>query len=78
MVSIYSHYGDAMEQLILEVEAFARTTSRTPEMVLRDALGAGWGQWGKWVAGKASPTMKNVDRLRAYMDAQRKTAVSEV
>lgn len=58
-----------MEQLIIEVEAYASAAGKTPALVLRDALGASWGQWDAWVQGKSSPTMRNVDRLRTYMAA---------
>lgn len=57
----------AMEQLIAEIEAYARNVNRTPQAILRAAIGAGWKEWGSWKAGKSSPTMARVDRLRDYM-----------
>ncbi|MBY6160012.1 hypothetical protein KUV73_03970 [Mameliella alba] len=56
-----------MEQLITEIEAYARAVERTPQAVLRAAIGAGWGEWGSWRARRSSPTLARVDRLRAYM-----------
>ncbi|MCA0851409.1 hypothetical protein [Salipiger thiooxidans] len=56
-----------MEQLIAEVEAYAASVGRTPQAVLRDAIGAGWREWGSWKARKSSPTMTRVDRLREFM-----------
>jgi hypothetical protein len=40
-----------------------------PQRLLRDAINAGHGQWAAWTSGRSSPTMKVVDRLRAYMAA---------
>ncbi|RAP39463.1 hypothetical protein BYZ73_20410 [Rhodovulum viride] len=56
-----------MEQFIAEIEAYAAACSKTPQKVLRDAIGANWGQWDSWKSGDGSPTMKVVDRLRDYM-----------
>ncbi|EAU43915.1 hypothetical protein R2601_23890 [Salipiger bermudensis HTCC2601] len=57
----------SMEQLIADVEAYAASVDRKPQAVLRDAIGAGWKEWESWKAGKSSPTMARVDRLRDYM-----------
>jgi hypothetical protein len=56
-----------MEQLINDVEAYAASVRRKPQAVLRDAIGAGWSEWASWKAGRSSPTMARVDRLREYM-----------
>lgn len=56
-----------MEQLISEIEVYARAVERTPQAVLRAAIGAGWSEWESWRAGRSSPTMARVDRLRAYI-----------
>lgn len=56
-----------MEQLIEDVEAYAVLMGVTPQKVLRDAIGSSWVQWANWKAGVSSPTLRNVDRLRAYM-----------
>ncbi|MBV7394579.1 hypothetical protein [Mameliella sediminis] len=56
-----------MEQLISEIEAYARAVERTPQAVLRAAIDAGGREWESWKAGRSSPTMARVDRLRAYM-----------
>jgi len=37
--------------------------------VLRDAIGAGWKEWGSWKSGASSPTMARVDRLHEFMRA---------
>lgn len=56
-----------MEQLISDVEAYARAAGQKPQSVLRAAIDAGWREWDSWKAGKSSPTMARADRLRAYM-----------
>jgi hypothetical protein len=56
-----------MEQLILELEAYAASVGRTPPAVLRAALNAGGGEWQSWTSGRSSPTLARVDRLRRYM-----------
>ncbi|EPX82077.1 hypothetical protein [Salipiger mucosus] len=56
-----------MEQLIAEIAAYARSVNKTPQAVLRAAIGAGWREWDSWKAGTSSPTMARVDRLRDYM-----------
>lgn len=58
-----------MENLISEIEAYARAVDRTPQAVLRQAIDAGWREWESWKSGKSSPTMARVDRLRAFMAA---------
>ncbi|SIO36867.1 hypothetical protein SAMN05444722_1710 [Rhodovulum sp. ES.010] len=58
-----------MDKLIAEVEAYAAAWDKVPQKVLRDAIGAGWGQWDSWKDGRSSPTMKVVDRLREFMAA---------
>lgn len=57
----------AMEKLIEEVTAYAKAKGRTPQAVLRDAIGAGWREWDSWCAGASSPTLARVDRLRKFM-----------
>lgn len=56
-----------MEQLIADVEAHAAATGLSPKKILRDAIGASWGQWDKWTSGEMSPTMTTADRLRQWM-----------
>ena len=58
-----------MEQLVTDVRAYAAAKGQKPQKVLRDAIGAGWGQWDTWVAGGASCTLRVEQRLRAYMAA---------
>lgn len=67
MVGEYYPITTRMEQLIADVEAYAASVDRKPQAVLRDAIGAGWKEWESWKAGKSSPTMARVDRLRDYM-----------
>lgn len=55
-----------MEQLILEVRAYARWFGITPSTVIQKA-GVSGGKWRRWEAGDSSPTLHTVDRLRAYM-----------
>ncbi|MEI4262812.1 hypothetical protein [Roseovarius sp. D0-M9] len=56
-----------MEKLILEIEAYCASAGIKPQKLLRDAVGAGWGQWAAWKANQSSPTMAVVDRVRAHM-----------
>lgn len=56
-----------MEQFITEIESYCDRADIKPQRLLRDVLGASWGQWDQWKAGAASPTLRNVDRLRAHM-----------
>lgn len=57
-----------MDKLISEIEAYCLDAGGIkPQRLLRDAIGASWGQWAAWKAGRSSPTMAVVDRLRAYM-----------
>ncbi|MBU2963353.1 hypothetical protein KO516_21505 [Citreicella sp. C3M06] len=58
-----------MEELIAYVEAYAASVNRKPQWVLREAIGAGWREWESWQAGKSSPTVVRVDRLKAYIEA---------
>ena len=56
-----------MEQLLRDIETYAAAMGRQPQRVLRDAIDASWGTWSRWKDGKASPTVKTVDRLRQWM-----------
>ena len=64
---IFTQTMQPMEQLISDVEAYAASVERTPQAVLRIALGAGGTEWSSWKSGKSSPTVARADRLRAYM-----------
>ena len=66
-MGVKSPIHKVMDELIAEVEAYAASVERTPQAVLRDAIGAGWREWGSWKGGNSSPTMSRVDRLRVYM-----------
>lgn len=56
-----------MEQLILDIETYCAARGIKPQRLLREVINAKWGQWQDWKDGKASPTMRVVDRLRAYI-----------
>ena len=56
-----------MEQLLSDIEAYAKAVNKGPQAGLRAAIGAGWKEWESWKTGASSPTMARVDRLRAYM-----------
>lgn len=56
-----------MEKLISEIEAYCDAAGIKPQRLLRDAVGAGWGQWAAWKSGKSSPTLHVVDRLHTHM-----------
>lgn len=56
-----------MEQFLAEVRAYAAANGVSPEKVLREALNSEWSRWGRWADGKASPQVKTIERVRAYM-----------
>lgn len=56
-----------MEQLISEIEAYCAAAGIKPQRLLRDAVGANWGQWADWKRGPHGPTMGVADRVRAHM-----------
>lgn len=56
-----------MEKFLEDMRAYAHAVDRSPQHVLRQAIGASWSQWKAWEKGQASPTLNTVDRLRAYM-----------
>jgi len=58
-----------MEQFVSQIQTYADAAGRTPQAVLRAAVGASWGTWAAWLAGKSSPTMAVADRVRDYMAA---------
>ena len=58
-----------MHKLIEAIEYYAQEIDRTPEWVLRAAIGASWRQWEAWKEGKSSPTVRNADRIYEYMAA---------
>lgn len=66
-----------MEQLIREIEAFAKASGRTPQSVLRSAVGANWGTWGSWLSRKSTPTYAVGERVHAYMAANPPAAAPE-
>ena len=57
----------AMEHFLAELSAYADAVGRTPQHVLRQAIGASWGQWASWNDGKSSPTLHTVDKIRKHM-----------
>ncbi|MBY6056788.1 hypothetical protein [Leisingera daeponensis] len=56
-----------MEQFLEEITAYADAVGRSPQQILRQAIGANWRQWKTWVAGQSSPTLHTVDKIRKYM-----------
>ena len=58
-----------MEKLISEIETHCAAAGMSPERLLREAINASWSTWDAWKGGVSSPTMKIVDRTRAYMAA---------
>lgn len=56
-----------MEQFISDIEAYCSAAGILPQQLLKEVVGANWGTWQRWKDGKSSPTMKLVDRIRAYM-----------
>ena len=59
----------AMERFIAEIEVYANACGITPQALLRNVINAQWGQWQKWKDGKASPTLRIVDRIHDHMAA---------
>jgi len=58
-----------MERFIADIEAYTAACGITPQGLLRTVINAPWGQWQKWKDGKASPTLRIVDRIHAHMTA---------
>lgn len=56
-----------MEQFLEEITAYAAAVGRSPQHILRQAIGANWHQWKAWQAGQSSPTLHTVDKIRKYM-----------
>lgn len=56
-----------MEQFLKDMQAYADAVGRSPQHVLRQAVGASWLQWKAWVDGQSSPTLNTVDKIRQYM-----------
>ncbi|MBY6135056.1 hypothetical protein KUV61_04400 [Nocardioides marinus] len=58
-----------MEQFLEEMAAYAEAVGRSPQHVLRQAIGANWSQWQAWKEGQSSPTLHTVDKIRRYIAA---------
>ena len=56
-----------MEQFIDDIKAYANAVGRSPQHILRQAVGASWLQWTAWVNGQSSPTLNTVDKIHKYM-----------
>ncbi|AUR12891.1 hypothetical protein PhaeoP48_02929 [Phaeobacter inhibens] len=56
-----------MEQFLEEITAYAAAVGRSPQHILRQAIGANWRQWKAWKAGQSSPTLHTVDKIRRYV-----------
>ncbi|WP_044026737.1 hypothetical protein [Ruegeria sp. TM1040] len=56
-----------MEQFLEEITTYAAAVGRSPQHILRQAIGANWRQWKAWKAGRSSPTLHTVDKIRRYM-----------
>jgi len=55
-----------MEQLISEIEAYARQRNIKPATVLQYAAGLGGGAWDRWRKG-ATCTFATAERVRKFM-----------
>lgn len=55
-----------MDELIKEVEEFAKLVGRSPSTVLQDAAATSGQAWAKWVNG-GTCSMKIADRVRKYI-----------
>lgn len=58
-----------MEQFLAEVRTYAEARGLMPTTVIQRAAGASGNAWGRWEAGETAPTLKTVDKVRAYMAA---------
>ncbi len=67
-----------MEQFLEEIAAYAEAVGRSPQHVLRQAIGANWNQWQAWKDGQSSPTLHTVDKIRRYMSANPPPANGQV
>lgn len=59
----------AMERFITDIDAYCAASGIEPPALLKAVVGATWRTWDRWQTGASSPTMRTVDRLRAYMVA---------
>lgn len=66
-----------MEQLVVDIEAFAAEFGITPQKVLRDAVNAEWDRWAKWKAGTASATLATVGRIHVHMAECRRKKIAD-
>ena len=65
----HPRYEPSMEQLIREVEAYARQHNVRPEWVLRQACSYPWHIWDAWCAGTAQALPRTQAKVRAWMEA---------
>lgn len=56
-----------MEQFITEVRTYATLVGVMPTTVIQRAGVGGGGTWRLWEDGRSSPTLRTVERVRAYM-----------
>lgn len=56
-----------MEQFLDDIKTYADAVGRSPQHILRQAVGASWLQWAAWAGGQSSPTLHTVDKIRKYM-----------
>jgi hypothetical protein len=56
-----------MEQFIAEVTEYADACRLKPTTVIQRAAGVSGASWASWINGGSSPTLRTVDRVRAYM-----------
>ena len=55
-----------MEQLIKEVEAYAKLVGKHPSTILQVAANLSGGRWAKWLEGSGC-SMKVAERIRKYI-----------
>lgn len=60
-------YSKGMEQFLKEVRDYAAAIGVQPSTVVQRAAGMGGAKWSRWVAGDSSPTLRTVDKVRAYI-----------
>lgn len=60
---------DAMEQFLTDVAAYAESVGLAPGTVVQNATNASGSIWKTWLRRDAYPTVRTMDRVRAYMVA---------
>lgn len=66
-----------MEQLTVDIEAYAAARGIKPATVLQISAGLSGTTWEKWVNGTSSCSFRTADRIRAFMREHSPVAPAE-